>query len=91
MFASNRSSESHVAQVLIRDLPDDIVERLKDRARFRGESLEAHLRTVLEGSIKDDRDDFLRFARELRARSRDPQLTDSTAIIRGSRDSGYPR
>lgn len=79
-----------MAQVLIRDLPDDLVERFKERARSRGQSLEAHLRDVLEASVRGDRDEFLRFARAMRARS-GAQVTDSTDLIRDSRDAGYER
>lgn len=79
-----------MAQVLIRDLPDDLVDRFKERARSRGQSLEAHLREVLEESVRGDREEFLRFAREMRERS-GPQTTDSTQLIRDSRDAGYER
>ncbi len=79
-----------MAQVLIRDLPDDLVDRLEERARSRGQSLEAHLREVLEESVRGDREEFLRFAREMRERS-GPQTTDSTRLIRDSRDAGYER
>ena len=79
-----------MAQVLIRDLPDDLVDRFKERARSRGQSLEAHLREVLEESLRGDRDGFLRFAREMRERS-GPQTTDSTQLVRDSRDAGFER
>ena len=79
-----------MAQVLIRDLPDELVDRLEERARSRGQSLEAHLREVLEESVRGDREEFLRFAREMRERS-GPQPTDSTQLIRDSRDAGYGR
>lgn len=79
-----------MAQVLIRDLPDDLVDRFKQRARSRGQSLEAHLREVLEESVRGDREEFLRFAREMRERS-GPQTTDSTQLIRDSRDADYER
>ena len=79
-----------MAQVLIRDLPDDLVELLDERARSRGQSLEAHLREVLEASVWSDREEFLRFARGMRERS-GPQPTDSTQLIRDSRDAGYER
>ena len=79
-----------MAHVLIPDLPDDLVDRLEKRARSRGQSLEAHLREVLEESVRGDREEFLRFAREMRERS-GPQPTDSTQLIRASRDAGYER
>ncbi|MEX1163592.1 MAG: hypothetical protein WEB03_08435 [Nitriliruptor sp.] len=78
-----------MAQVLIRDLPDDVVTRLEARARARGEPLAVHLRLILEDSVRLDRDGFVEAAREIRARSRDPQVTDSTDLIRTSRDRDH--
>ncbi len=77
-----------MAQVLVRDLPDDVVERLRQRAQVRGESLEAHLRAVLADASCASREEFLEFARGMRERS-GPQTTDSTDIIREARDAGY--
>ena len=79
-----------MAHVVIPDLPDDLVERLEERARSRGQSLEAHIREVLEASVRGDRDEFLRLARQMRERS-GPQTTDSTHLVRDSRDAGYER
>lgn len=79
-----------MAQISIRDLPDDLVAILDERARARGQSLEAHLREVLAASMQGDREDFLRFARQMRERS-GPQATDSTQLIREARDAGYAR
>jgi antitoxin FitA len=54
-----------VAQVLIRDLDAKLVDRLKDRAREHGRSLEAELRGILEAAAMDLSD-----ARALAARIR---------------------
>jgi hypothetical protein len=45
---------------------------------------------VLEASVWSDREEFLRFAWGMRERS-GPQPTDSTQLIRDSRDAGYER
>jgi len=37
-----------VAQVLVRDLSDDTVARLKDRARLRGRSLQQEMKDIFE-------------------------------------------
>jgi plasmid stability protein len=55
-----------MAQVLIRDLDPGLVDRLKERARARGRSLEAELRGILEAAAPADP----REARALAARIR---------------------
>ncbi len=79
-----------MAQLRIHDLPDDLVELLDERARSRGQSLDAHIREVLEASVRSDREEFLRFAQGMRERS-GPQPTDSTHLVRDSRDAAYER
>ena len=41
-----------MAQLVVRNLPDDVKERLKDRAKLRGHSLEAEVRTILEDAAR---------------------------------------
>ena len=43
-----------MAQVLVRGLDDDVVERLKQRARANGRSFEAELRAVIEQAAGPD-------------------------------------
>ena len=43
-----------MAQVLIRDLDPKMVQRLKERARQNGRSLEAELRGILEAAVETD-------------------------------------
>jgi plasmid stability protein len=78
-----------VAQVLIRDLPDDVVERLKAKASANGRSLEAHLRVVLEEASTYDRSELLAIAERIAERSRGRPQTDSADIIRQSRDANW--
>jgi plasmid stability protein len=78
-----------MAQVLIRDLPDDVVERLKAKASANGRSLEAHLRVVLEEASAYDRAELLAIADRIAESTRGRPQSDSTEIIRRFRDAGW--
>jgi len=78
-----------MAQVLVRDLPDDVVERLKGKAAAQGRSLEAHLRVVLQAASRLDRAEFLALADAIAETTRDRPQTDSVELIRASRDRGW--
>ena len=41
-----------MAQILVRDLDDDIVQQLKDRAKRDGRSLQAEVKTILEQAAR---------------------------------------
>ncbi len=75
-----------MAQVLVRDLPEDVVERLKARARSHGRSLEGELRTVLEEAARPDRAEFRQLVDEFRADTVGRQATDSVTLLREDRD-----
>ena len=78
-----------MAQVLVRNLDDAVVERLKARAAAKQRSLEAELREILEEAARPDRDAAL--ARLRAAIERTPAWTpgEPTAVdlIREDRDS----
>ena len=78
-----------MAQVLVRDLPEQVVERLKAKAAAEGRSLEAHLRHVLEAASALDRDEFLAVADAVAESTRDRPHTDAAELIRESRDAGW--
>ena len=75
-----------MAQVLIRNLDDEVVRRLKERAAAKGHSLEQELRTILAGAARLNEEEFLRRAEELRAQQGDRSQTDSAVLIREDRD-----
>jgi plasmid stability protein len=76
-----------MAQVLVRNLDDHVVARLKGKAAARGLSLERFLRDVLTEQARLDREEFIRCAAEIRARCRpDPEGKDSAELIRQMRD-----
>jgi plasmid stability protein len=59
-----------MAQVLIRNVPDDTIESYKERARLKGRSLEQELRELLERNKPFTPDERLAMARMIRARAK---------------------
>ena len=55
-----------MAQILIRNMDDGVVARLKEKAAARKTSLEQFLREVLESEARSDRSVQLETLRELR-------------------------
>lgn len=81
-----------MAQVLVRDLPEKTVARLKSKASEAGRSLEAELRDILNRAAQPDyereKQEALAALDQIRARSRPWQPGEPTAadIIREDRD-----
>ena len=78
-----------MGQVLVRDLPDEVVERLKAKATAEGRSLEAYLRRVLEEASTLDRDEFLALADAVASTTRGRPQMDAADLVRRSRDAGW--
>ena len=77
-----------MAQVLVRNLNERVVARLKKRAANRGRSLQAEVKMILEEASKEDATDFWKEADRIRERLKRSGRTfsDSTALIREDRD-----
>jgi plasmid stability protein len=75
-----------MAQLLVRDVPQDVVAALKRRAAEHGRSAEAEHRIILEDALRPGRSGFWARAAKLRAETGDRILTDSTELIRQDRD-----
>jgi plasmid stability protein len=75
-----------VAQLLVRGLDDEVVERLKSRARQEGRSLQAEARMILEGAARLDMDAALRLVDDFRKRFNGRKFSDSAELIREDRD-----
>jgi plasmid stability protein len=73
-------------QLLVRDVPQDVVEALKRRAAEHGRSAEAEHRIILEETLRAGRSGFWERAAKLRKETGDRVLTDSTELIRQDRD-----
>lgn len=74
-----------MAQVLVRQVDEAVVESLKRKAAARGTSLEGYVRDVLAREAKETRADLVA---RLRARlaEQPPATSDSTAFLRARRD-----
>ena len=75
-----------MAQVLVRDLDDAAVEKLKARAKRNGRSLEAELRLILEGSARADMPEARRLAERIRAELSGREHSDSVDLVSEDRD-----
>jgi plasmid stability protein len=75
-----------MAQVLVRDLDDAVVETLKRRARRHGRSLEAELRLVLERSAGADMLEARRVAERIRAELSGRGHSDSGELVAEDRE-----
>lgn len=73
-------------QLLVRDVPQDVVEALKRRAAEHGRSAEAEHRAILEETLCAGRASFWERAAALREETRGRILTNSTELIRQDRD-----
>jgi plasmid stability protein len=75
-----------VAQVVIRNIDDDAIRRLKSRAARKGVSLERELRTILTEAARADRTEFGEQAAAFRRKLAGRRHSDTTALIRKDRD-----
>lgn len=76
-----------MAQLLVRDIPRDIVEALKARAAAHGRSAEAEHRLILEQALRAGRRNFRERAAELRKATRGRVPGNSADLIRAERDA----
>jgi plasmid stability protein len=70
-----------MAQVLVRNLGDATVERLKRRARSHGRSLQAELHDILERAARTDIADARRAAEKIRRKLSDREHSDSAQLV----------
>ncbi len=74
-----------MAQVLIRDLDDETVKRLKERAKRQGRSLEGEARLILTRAAGMSFGEARKVARRWHKRLAGRVLPDSTGLIRKDR------
>lgn len=75
-----------MAQIIVRNLDDSVVERLKNRARTNGRSLEAEVRLILEQSAKVDTATARSMAMDMRRRLKGRKFPDISELIREDRE-----
>jgi plasmid stability protein len=74
-----------MARILIRDLDDETVRRLKDRARRHGRSLQGEAKLILTHAAGISFDDAKKLARQWHKKLAGRDLPDSTQLIREDR------
>lgn len=78
-----------MAQVLIRNLDDGVVERLKTKAELKGHSLEQELREIITAAAPLNAEEKVALSRKLRALSPPLKDFDVRAAIRYGRDDEF--
>jgi len=76
-----------MANLLIRNVPEDIVFRLKDRAKKRNRSLQQELHSILVATATQSSEDLLKQSSRIRAKLRKKGVTfsDSAELLREDR------
>ncbi len=77
-----------MANVLIRDIPDDVVEKLKQRAKSHNRPLQRELRGILLETARHPFGDIAQRAAEIRLKLSGERrsFTDSAELLREERD-----
>jgi plasmid stability protein len=75
-----------MAQVLVRDLEETTLERLKERARRNGRSLQSELKLILEQAAQGRMADARAAADQVRERLARYAASDSADLIREDRE-----
>lgn len=75
-----------MASMVIRNIPDDVLERFKARAKAEGKSAEELGRDAIAEKARPSREEMLRGMEEIRARSKPVDAETMLRIMRESRD-----
>ncbi len=78
-----------MAQLLVRDLSPEVLDRLKRRAEKNRRSLQAEVKLILEQAAGPDmkrREEFRKWSEELRSRLAGIPQTDSAELLREDRE-----
>ena len=75
-----------MAQILVRDLDKDVVERLKKRAKKEGRSLQSEVKSILEQAAALDMQAARQLVDAIRKKLSKRKMKDSTVLVREDRD-----
>lgn len=75
-----------MAQVVVRGLDDELVERLRRQAERNGRSLQAEIKMILQQAARVDVEAARELADRIRSRLGDRKFDDSAALIREDRE-----
>jgi plasmid stability protein len=78
-----------MGQLLVRNVDDDLVRRLKERAAAHGRSAEAEHRIILEQALLAGGESFVQRAARWRRLTAGRDTTDSAELIRADRDRDH--
>lgn len=76
-----------MASLLVRNLDEKIIRRLKENARRNGRSLQGEAKEILTNGAKLTAVETLEMLQEWKKRFKGRKFSDSTAMIRKDRDS----
>jgi plasmid stability protein len=74
-----------MSQVLVRNLPTEVVRKLKMRARQHGRSLQEELKNILEQAAQQNKKDVQAKVNEVRKLFAGRKFSDSSDLIRQDR------
>ena len=78
-----------MAQILVRNLDEEVVRKLKERAKLQGRSLQSEVRMILQGAAGREMmtmEEARRFSEKIAARLGKKKFPDSAELIREDRD-----
>ena len=67
-----------MAQLLVRQLEDSTIQRLKERAQRNGRSMEAEVRIILGEAVQEPKDEMLKIRQALSGK----RFSDSSELVR---------
>jgi plasmid stability protein len=74
-----------MASMVIRNIPEDVVDRLKEKARIAGKSTEQLAREALAEKAKPSREELIRRMDEIRAQSKPVDLETTLRLMEEAR------
>jgi antitoxin FitA len=72
-----------MAQILVRQLEDDVKEKLQRRARRHGRSTEEEVREILRNAVREDRNERVQLGSRIAARFAEIGLAQDIPELRG--------
>ncbi len=77
-----------MAQMLVRNLAEEVIQRLKERARQGGRSMQAEVRRILEQAAREptlDMESARKFSERIRRKFKGRKFPQSVELIRENR------
>jgi plasmid stability protein len=78
-----------MGELLLRNVDDNLIRRLKEQAAAHRRSVEAEHRAILERALRFGRDSFVERAARWRALTTNRAAADSAELIRADRDRDH--